>query len=114
MFCFAHIFQVAFERFSRSRNQAFCSAPRIVCGGRRFQKLGISTLPSAERIVAGGFPPLYVRAASRISIACCGIISGKPALERAFASSMSVGSSARPLRWSVMISSTWRPQRSAP
>ena len=89
------IFHVAFELFNRSRNQAFCSAPSTVCGGRVFQMFGTSTLPSTERMVAGGFPPLYSRAASRISIACSGIISGKSSLESALASSVSVGSSER-------------------
>src|SRR5216684_1178213 len=48
------IFHVAFELFNRSKNQTFCSAPSTVCAGRAFHTLGISTLPSAERIVAGG------------------------------------------------------------
>src|SRR6266478_9613330 len=49
------IFHVAFELFNRSKNQTFCSAPSTVCGGRAFHTLGISTLPSTERIVAADF-----------------------------------------------------------
>ena len=55
---FPQIFHTAFEFMSRSKNHAFCAAPRIVCEGRFLQKLGISTLPLTERIVAGGMPPL--------------------------------------------------------
>ena len=39
------IFQVACESRRRSRNHAFCSAPRIVCAGWSLRKLGISLPP---------------------------------------------------------------------
>ena len=42
-------FQVAVDARSRSRNQAFCSAPRMVCGGAFLRKFGTSRPP--KRIV---------------------------------------------------------------
>src|SRR6266404_5067601 len=58
------IFQVAREFRNFSKNQAFCSAPRIVCGGPFLRGFGISTLP--KRSTSGGLPELYLRPASRI------------------------------------------------
>ena len=50
------IFQVADELRNFSKNQAFCSAPRIVCGGLFLRGFGTSALP--KRSTSGGLPEL--------------------------------------------------------
>ena len=58
------IFQVAVERRSWSLNQAFCSAPRIVCGGASLR--GFGTCPSLKLDFLGGLPLSKARPPSRI------------------------------------------------
>ena len=50
------IFHAAVELLSLSLNHAFCSAPRIVCGGAL--RCGLGTCASLNRISGGGLPPL--------------------------------------------------------
>src|ERR1051325_6569485 len=57
------IFHVAVDLRSRSLNQAFCSAPRIVCGGALRCEFG--TRAPLKLTSAGGFPPLKARPPSR-------------------------------------------------
>src|SRR5262249_18927196 len=56
---FPQIFHVAVARFSWSLSQAFCSAPRRVCGGAFF--CGLAMRPSLNWRSAGGLPPLKAR-----------------------------------------------------
>src|SRR4030095_4774296 len=66
------IFHVATELLSLSLNHAFCSAPRIVCGGAL--RCGLGTCASLNRISAGGLPPLKARPPSRARISDSGNI----------------------------------------
>src|SRR3954453_7056728 len=71
---FPQIFHVAVELLSRSLNHAFCSAPRIVCGGAL--RCGLGTCASLKLTSAGGLPPLKPRPPSRIRISGSGDIPG--------------------------------------
>ena len=69
------IFHVAVDLRSWSLNQAFCSAPRIVCGGAL--RCGLGTCASLKLTSAGGLPPLNARPPSRTCATSSGNMPGE-------------------------------------